>query len=676
MVKRVRYRAVRQNIKIDGTVTATRFKLWQVVRWVKQAQALGTQNLIEDRILTWLQENGAEPQAIDYYLGYSKRAEELAASYLGYPLELLLDEIKREAAYRGLNADLILVCIDEGLKVKGWVEYASYFDRNGLAGADFPQARGCFCSQVNSVPLVSPEYTKSSLYPGLWYVNYRSRIFCEDLNNLIRALLYMTLLTPSLRVYYYPFAFFMGLETGDAPYFTKIEDVPSPWNILFKVYAPGDLIYAEDWNNILQVAEYLRLYWAIDLTPFPTRFIPGDTFKSQLYNEVVQLIEQILLRLPKPQKDLVLVFELRTETGEVPAGPSMPYVPAEYIYYKEGSAALYYGYLPSLTKLVDTEQGPIYEGYYYLWRKEESSWYAKSHYWYIYRNIADSKLYIRFGTNYVNWSSDQLIAEGVTAFNTAWLYGTDEIYIMGEKDNKGYLWKAKLFNDHADISECFNFVSTWNGSLKVDFASFGIRGSKLWFVYGNNTGDPYYYERLFRRSSDYPFTTYSAEVEIEQESGPYFYPFEFHFINFTDGLYLAFTSIMFYGPMLYVSIYDDVSWDDSNIYDDCSSFYPMIYNNTLYIIYTKNFNEIFIQKISGSGAETTSYNTGFTTGEPVCHIINNKLEIAVLQYNGDTRRVGYYQFNKDLVLINSLFTGWISTEIRPYLYKDRSNGFT
>jgi hypothetical protein len=315
----------RTRYKLDAGVTSYRFKLWQYVRAIRLASALGKQNLIEDELISWLEEHNAPAETIDYYLGYAKRAEELAERFAGYPLELALDEIKREAEARGLNVDLILYCIEKAIQIKGWVERASYFDRNGLASRDLPFAGGCFCSFDDSVPLVFPERFSSPLIPWLWRVNHRARVFADDMNVLLVALLYAIYLTPALRIYYFPFAYLgPALEIEELPRPPAFEvsfEVPEPWSVLMKRWSAGDLVSAEDWNDILEIAEYLRLYWAPDLDPFPTRFEPSDCLRSDLYNEIITLVEGIMARIPPPPVEW---FEVIPPPPTPPAAPHVP----------------------------------------------------------------------------------------------------------------------------------------------------------------------------------------------------------------------------------------------------------------------------------------------------------------------------------------------------------------
>lgn len=338
------YRSKRYKAKNVALQTTQRQKFWQYVRWVRQATALANQNLVEDRLIDWLIEVGAPAEQIDYYLGYSKKAFSLAEKFQGYPLELLIDEVKREAKLRGLIPELIEICLLEGIKVKGWVENACYYDRNGLASLEYPEAGGCFCSLPDSQTLVSPEHYPSNKPPFLYRVSKRARIMAEDLNNLIRALLYAVFLTPALRIYYYPLAFFLGVEVEELEITipTGLEvpaEVPRPWSILLKTYEPKSQVYAEDWNDILDIAEILRIYWAPDIEPFPDRVLPGDTLKSDLYNRAVDLLERIWEKLPKPPAGYVLILLERPPAGPLPPPPGKPpagpEIPAMILVYAE-----------------------------------------------------------------------------------------------------------------------------------------------------------------------------------------------------------------------------------------------------------------------------------------------------------------------------------------------------
>jgi len=321
----------RTKIKLDPGVTTYRFKYWQTVRVVKMAQALGKQNLVEDSLLDWLAEHNAPMNTIDYYLGYAKRAEELAEKFKGYPLELALDEIKREAVMRGLDPELIEYCIYQGGLVANWVEYASYYDRNGLASRDYPEAGGAFCSLPDSIPLVSPERFYSDKVPYLYRVAKRARIFAEDLNVILIALLYAIYLTPALRIYYFPFAYLgPAIEIEEIPRPPALlppEEIPEPWSILMKRYNPKDLIFAEDINDICDIAEILRIYWAPDLPSFPTRFLPGDCLRSDLYNEIITLLEGILYRIPPAPVEWIEIIPPAPGPSVTPS-PSLPSIPS------------------------------------------------------------------------------------------------------------------------------------------------------------------------------------------------------------------------------------------------------------------------------------------------------------------------------------------------------------
>ena len=323
-------RSRRTKIKLDPGVTTYRFKYWQTVRVVRMAQTLGKQNLVEDALIDWLAEHNAPVNTIDYYLGYAKRAEELAERFKGYPLELALDEIKREAVARGLDPELIEYCIYQGGLVANWVEYASYYDRNGLASRDFPEAGGAFCSLPDSIPLVSPERFYSDKVLWLYRVAKRARIFAEDLNVILIALLYAIYLTPALRIYYFPFAYLgPAIEIEEIPRPPALlppEEIPEPWSILMKRYNPKDLIFAEDVNDILEIAEILRIYWAPDLPSFPTRFLPGDCLRSDLYNEIITLLEGILYRIPPAPVEWIEIIPPAPgpSVSPGPSGPSGP----------------------------------------------------------------------------------------------------------------------------------------------------------------------------------------------------------------------------------------------------------------------------------------------------------------------------------------------------------------
>jgi hypothetical protein len=94
-----------------------------------------------------------------------------------------------------------------------------------------------------------------------------------------------------------------------------------------KRYNPKDLIFAEDVNDILQIAEILRIYWAPDLPSFPTRFLPGDCLRSDLYNEIITLLEGILYRIPPAPVEWIEIIPPAPGPSVTP-GPSLPSIPS------------------------------------------------------------------------------------------------------------------------------------------------------------------------------------------------------------------------------------------------------------------------------------------------------------------------------------------------------------
>jgi hypothetical protein len=325
--KRISIRSSRVKKRYHPILTPYRMKVWQAPRWVLQAKELGKQELIEKRLLEYLEEKVAageiKEEHIDYYLGAAKEAEKIAEKFPDQQQELLFYDLLKEAEFRGLNTEVYEYCLDLGKETFSWVQKASYYDWNGLMSREFPEVKGVFCSYYDSYPYVYPEHIPSYIYPGFYYVVEGARIFSDDLNILLEGLNFAVSITPAFAIYYYPYDYLMEVwqPTGESLrdiYMKPPEAPPEPWSVLLKKYDQGDDISVEDVNNMLEILEYLRLYWAPELEPFPTRLLPGDPLTSHIYNNAIMLLEKILLKIkvppgkefkPPPAPDYILNLE-------------------------------------------------------------------------------------------------------------------------------------------------------------------------------------------------------------------------------------------------------------------------------------------------------------------------------------------------------------------------------
>jgi hypothetical protein len=294
--KRRGVRARKHVIKLDPESTTYRQKIWAIVRSVRMGTELGKQNLVEDNLLDYLQEQGAPSALIDYYLGYAKRAEKLAENFSSSQYEKLLQELRDEAEKRGLDLTLLEACIKSGLAVRSLITDASYYNRAVKGSQEYPEAKGAFASTEDSVALRDPEITPSSIIEGLYFSLYRARILPEDLNNLIAALMHILERTPAVWGSYYP----MILQAREVEVPEIEGKIPRPWSVLLKTWTSRDLITAEDWNDLLDIAELLRLYWDPEFPAFQKRNDPGDSLGYEEQIGVAGVIEHILSRIGPP----------------------------------------------------------------------------------------------------------------------------------------------------------------------------------------------------------------------------------------------------------------------------------------------------------------------------------------------------------------------------------------
>jgi hypothetical protein len=319
--RRRHIRARRERLKHDPMTDTTRQKLWAIVRSVRLGTELGKQNLVEDQILTWLEDQGAPSALIDYYLGYSKRAEKLAEAFSSLQYDALLEELRREAAYRGLDLSLLETCISQGLFVRACIADASYYGRAVKGSEVYPEAGGAFCSVDPSIALIDPEITPSTIIEGLYFVLYRARIFAEDLNNLITSLLWILEHTPPTWGPYYPMVL-QAIEVNLPELYGRI---PRPWRVLTRTWTSRDLITAEDWNDLLDIVDLLRLYWSPDFPPYPKRNDAGDPLKHDEYNGAQKIIEHILAIIGGPYPP----YRLRPPI--IPYYPTLPPGPPSWV---------------------------------------------------------------------------------------------------------------------------------------------------------------------------------------------------------------------------------------------------------------------------------------------------------------------------------------------------------
>jgi hypothetical protein len=92
----------------------------------------------------------------------------------------------------------------------------------------------------------------------------------------------------------------MVLQAKAAEIPTYEGKIPRPWSVLLKTWTSRDLITAEDWNDLLDIAELLRLYWDPEFPAYTKRNDPGDSLGYEEQTGVAKVIEHILSRIGPP----------------------------------------------------------------------------------------------------------------------------------------------------------------------------------------------------------------------------------------------------------------------------------------------------------------------------------------------------------------------------------------
>jgi hypothetical protein len=121
-------------------------------------------------------------------------------------------------------------------------------------------------------------------------VLYRARICPADLNNLIKALMYILERTPPVWGPYYPMV--LKLQEVEVP--VEYGRVPRPWRVLLRTWRDRSQITAEDWDDLLDITELLRLYWIPEESPYAKRNQPGDPLKEEEHRGATRIIAKIL----------------------------------------------------------------------------------------------------------------------------------------------------------------------------------------------------------------------------------------------------------------------------------------------------------------------------------------------------------------------------------------------